>query len=163
MSINGDKGSNYNFDTRLEVPNVQKSQFNMSYVNSFTAEESKIYPVFWQETVGGDTGTISQESLVRVVNTPVVPLASRHRIFFHSYYASLGSLWARSEVFFTKGRTNTDAKALKDMSIPYIWVPVACCTPGSTLDMYGLIPNLKSIPAGTSYIKVPAFKFCLNP
>lgn len=156
MSINGDKGSNYTFGNQLDIAQPSKSRFNLSYVNSFTAEEGKAYPCFFEYTVGGDSGTISQESLVRVLNTPVVPLASRQRMFVHSYYSPIGSLWAESETFFTKGRTILDAKSLKSKVVPTVSLGAKCFERGKLMDMLGFV----NVPTDDSNkrFSVPIFK-----
>lgn len=156
MSINGDKGSNYTFGNQLEVAQPSKSRFNLSYVNSFTAEEGKAYPCFFEYTVGGDAGTISQESLVRVLNTPVVPLASRQRMFVHSYYSPIGSLWAESETFFTKGRTTADAKSLKSKVVPTVSLSAKCFERGKLMDMLGFVNIPTDDPK--KRFSVPIFK-----
>lgn len=156
MSINGDNGSNYTFGNQLDIAQPSKSRFNLSYVNSFTAEEGKAYPCFFEYTVGGDSGTISQESLIRVLNTPVVPLASRQRMFVHSYYSPIGSLWAESETFFTKGRTKSDAKSLKSKVVPTVSLGAKCFERGKLMDMLGFV-NLPTDDPNKRF-SVPIFK-----
>lgn len=156
MSINGDKGSNYTFGNQLDVAQPSKSRFNLSYVNSFTAEEGKAYPCFYEYTVGGDTGTISQENLVRVLNTPTVPLASRQRMFVHTYISSLGSLWAEAETFFTKGRTISDSKSLNGKVVPTVSLSAKCFERGKLMDMLGFVNIPTSDP--NKRFSVPIFK-----
>ena len=155
ISINGNKGSNYSFGVDLEKPKIQKSGLDLSYVSTFTAEEGKIYPCFYEYLVGNDSGKLVQTSLVRVLNTPVVPLASRQRVFTHTYMTELTGLWAEAETFFTKGRTFSDSKKLADKKVPKVSLANSAFAPGKLMDMLGFVNVDYSAPGRT---EVPIFK-----
>lgn len=100
-----DSGSNYNYFEEPRRPHLPKSLFDLSYINTGTADVGLLIPIYLQETVPGDEFTISCEALLRCVNPPVVPLLSRLRVFFHYYWSSCESLWKGFPMFITKGRS----------------------------------------------------------
>lgn len=100
-----DSGSNYNYFESPRRPHLPKSLFDLSYINTGTADIGLLIPIYLQETVPGDEFTISCEALLRCVNPPVVPLLSRLRVFFHFYWSSCESLWKGFPMFITKGRS----------------------------------------------------------
>lgn len=100
-----DSGSNYNYFEEPRKPRLSKSLFDLSYINSGTAEIGQLIPIYLQETVPGDEFTINCEAVLRAVNPPVVPLLSRLRVFFHFYWSSCESLWKGFPMFITKGRS----------------------------------------------------------
>ena len=77
-----DSGSNYNFSDKLISPNKRVSQFDLSYVNTLTAKQGQIIPVWMSYYYPNDEMDLSIDNLIRVVNPPVVPLLSRQRVFF---------------------------------------------------------------------------------
>lgn len=100
-----DKGSNYQFYQGTPSANVPRSVFDLSYLNTFSANEGQLIPVYTQYTLPNDDYQLSIDALLRVVNPPVVPLMSRQRVFFHTYWCSFSQLWKDAQVFFSKGRT----------------------------------------------------------
>lgn len=144
----GDDGSNYNFGSDKPVAKPQSSSFDLGYTNSLTACEGRLYPTWYEYTVLGDTFKIGNEALVRVINNPVVPLASRQRVFFHTYYGTLNQLWKYANVFFPKGYTAKDVESLKTMTVPKLAIPEDWFYYGSTLEMLGF----SGVGSGSSYV-----------
>lgn len=139
-----DTGSNYPFEgARAKPKNVGMSGFNMSYVNTFTADEGRRYPSWVEYCVQGDVINYSIQSIIKVVNTPTVPLLSRQRAFWHTYFLDLCQLWKYAEVFFPKKQTLSDYRRLDSMTVPKVTFTRAIFDRhGDILDMLGYkLPN----------------------
>lgn len=98
-----DSGSNYNFGDKLIAPNKRVSQFDLSYVNTFTAKQGQIIPVWMSYYYPNDEMDLSIDNLIRVVNPPVVPLLSRQRVFFHMFKLDFSQLWTYWDTFMKRG------------------------------------------------------------
>lgn len=98
-----DSGSNYNFGDKLISPNKRVSQFDLSYVNTFTAKQGQIVPVWMSYYYPNDEMDLSIDNLIRVVNPPVVPLLSRQRVFFHMFKLDFSQMWTYWDTFMKKG------------------------------------------------------------
>ena len=98
-----DSGSNYNFGDKLIPPNKRVSQFDLSYVNTLTAKQGQIIPVWMSYYYPNDEMDLSIDNLIRVVNPPVVPLLSRQRVFFHMFKLDFSQMWTYWDTFMKKG------------------------------------------------------------
>lgn len=131
-----DSGSNYKFGDKLISPNIRQSQFDLSYINTFTAHQGALIPCYFSYYYPGDSFQVSLESLIRVVNPPVVPLASRQRVFFHMYTMDYSQLWYYWEAMAKKGWSGNFEAVL-----PRIKAKLATLKPDSQ-DQYELNPLL---------------------
>ena len=98
-----DSGSNYDFGDKLISPNKRVSQFDLSYVNTLTAKQGQIIPVWMSYYYPNDEMDLSIDNLIRVVNPPVVPLLSRQRVFFHMFKLDFSQMWTYWDTFMKKG------------------------------------------------------------
>lgn len=98
-----DSGSNYNFGDKLIAPNKRVSQFDLSYVNTFTAKQGQLIPCWMSYYYPNDDIDLSIDNLIRVVNPPVVPLLSRQRVFFHMFKLDFSQMWTYWDTFMKKG------------------------------------------------------------
>lgn len=81
----------------------KRSEFNLSYKNTFNCEMGLLRPFYIEETLPSDKFTISNSILARV--SPMeVPLMSRIRIFTDYYYMKNEWIWNNWREFITKGR-----------------------------------------------------------
>ena len=115
-----DSGSNYQFFQGSPKANVSRSMFDLSHINTLTAELGKRYPIWTQHTLPNEDYNIDVEAVARVVNPPVVPLMSRQRIFFNTWWLSYNQLWKNAQLFFDKGRTTQQNSKANAMTIPTI-------------------------------------------
>lgn len=115
-----DSGSNYQFFQGSPKANVSRSMFDLSHINTLTAELGKRYPVWTQHTLPNEDYNIDVEAVARVVNPPVVPLMSRQRIFFNTWWLSYNQLWKNAQLFFDKGRTTQQNSKANAMTVPTI-------------------------------------------
>ena len=106
-----DSGSNYNFSDKLISPNKRVSQFDLSYVNTLTAKQGQIIPVWMSYYYPNDEMDLSIDNLIRVVNPPVVPLLSRQRVFFHMFKLDFSQMWTYWDTFMKKGWDGSGAWA----------------------------------------------------
>ncbi len=98
-----DSGSNYNFKDKLMSPNQRISQFDLSYINNFTAKQGQIIPCWFSYYYPNDDISLTIDNLLRVVNVPVVPLMSRMRVFFHMFKIDYSQMWDIWDTFMKKG------------------------------------------------------------
>lgn len=139
MSFNtgiSDSGSNYKFTDKMMSPSVRSSQFDLSYINTLTAKQGALIPVMFSYYYPGDSFQVSLESLIRVVNPPVVPLASRQRVFFHMFSMDYSQLWYYWEAMARKGYSGTF-----EATLPTVSAKLATLVEG-TQDQYEINPLL---------------------
>ncbi len=113
-----DSGSNYNFSDKLMRPNSRYSQFDLSYVNNFTAKQGEIIPCWFSYYYPGDDISLTIDNLLRVVNVPVVPLMSRIRVFFHMFKIDYSQMWDIWDTFMKKGWSGNFEAVLPTLSAP---------------------------------------------
>lgn len=113
-----DSGSNYNFTDKLMRPNSRYSQFDLSYVNNFTAKQGEIIPCWFSYYYPGDDISLTIDNLLRVVNVPVVPLMSRMRVFFHMFKIDYSQMWDIWDTFMKKGWSGNFEAVLPTLSAP---------------------------------------------
>lgn len=113
-----DSGSNYQFGDKLIKPTQRFSQFDLSYINTLTAKQGQLIPVYFSYYYPGDEFNYNLESLIRVVNPPVVPLASRQRVFFHFYKIDYTQLWYYFEPMARRGYTGNFEALLPRVKAP---------------------------------------------
>ena len=71
-----DKGSNYPFNKSAPKALPPRSLFDLSYLNSFTAEQGALIPFYCQHSLMNEDYSFGNEAVCRVVNPPTVPLLS---------------------------------------------------------------------------------------
>lgn len=167
-----DSGSNYSFGEKMIKPRQQFSQFDLSYINTLTAKQGQLIPVYFSYYYPGDEFNYNLESLIRVVNPPVVPLASRQRVFFHFYRIDYTQLWYYFEPMARRGYTGNFEAVLPRVTAPlavfkngeddtdgYIFNPMLAR--GSLADFLGFNFSDYSYQSGDEDIQVslPALPF----
>lgn len=116
-----DSGSNYSFyNGSPKAKNLPRSVFDLSHINTISAKLGLRYPVWTQHTLPNEDYRIDVEAVARVVNPPVVPLMSKQRILFHTYWLSYYQLWKQAQLFFDKGRNKKQYKESSTLKIPTI-------------------------------------------
>lgn len=133
-----DSGSNYKFFEKSLNPRISRSVFDLSYINNFTAEVGKIYPVYVQDTLPNSDYRLEIEALLRAVNPPVVPILSRFRIFFHFFYSRYAELSKDFQFVVTKGRSGNYSGTLPSVKITKAAWAAGKYTRSSLADMLGL-------------------------
>lgn len=113
-----DSGSNYQFNDKLVKPSVPRSQFDLSYVNTLTAKQGQIIPVWFSYYYPGEDFSVNMENLIRVVNPPTVPLLSRQRVFFHLFKMDYSQIWTYWEAMMKKGWSGNFEAVLPTVSAP---------------------------------------------
>lgn len=113
-----DTGSNYKFSSKLMAPNKQHSQFDLSYLNTLSADPGQLIPVFFSYYYPGDNISLYIQNLVRLINIPLVPIMSRFRIFFHMFRMDYSQLWTYWESMMKKGWSGNFEAVLPTCSAP---------------------------------------------
>lgn len=153
-----DSGSNYSFyNGSPKATNLPRSVFDLSHINTMTAKLGLRYPVWTQHTLPNEDYKIDVEAVARVVNPPVVPLMSKQRIFFHTYWMSYYQLWKQAQLFFDKGRNKKQYKESSSISIPVI--KLNCWERGSLADFLGFNCVSSFSKNDNKTLTVPALKF----
>lgn len=161
--LNNDSGSNYRFSDIIKNPDVPRSAFDMSYVNTLTCDIGQCIPVWTQHSLQKEDWKQSLESIVRVVNPPVVPLMSRQRVFFHTYWCSYYQLWRYAQIFFDKGRTSKVAHISNEMTIPYFTLHADKIGPSTLADYLGFqfSKHYLDYHESSDIVQLPALKFMM--
>lgn len=153
-----DSGSNYSFyNGSPKAKNLPRSVFDLSHINTITAKLGIRYPVWTQHTLPNEDYKIDVEAVARVVNPPVVPLMSKQRIFFHTYWLSYYQLWKEAQLFFDKGRNKKQFKDSSSLRIPTI--PLKEWKRGSLADFLGFNCSASFTDKDNKTMTVSALKF----
>ena len=153
-----DSGSNYSFyNGSPKATNLPRSVFDLSHINTTTARLGIRYPVWTQHTLPNEDYKIDVEAVARVVNPPVVPLMSRQRILFHTYWLSYHQLWKNAQLFFDKGRNSRQFTESSSLSIPTI--SLRSWSRGSLADFLGFNCAVPFDEIAGKTLTVPALKF----
>lgn len=153
-----DSGSNYSFyNGSPKANNLPRSVFDLSHINTTTARLGIRYPVWTQHTLPKEDYKIDVEAVARVVNPPVVPLMSKQRIFFHTYWMSYHQLWKQAQLFFDKGRNKKQYNESSSISIPVI--KLNYWKRGSLADFLGFNCANSFSENDNKTLTVPALKF----
>nr|WCD56450.1 MAG: major capsid protein [Microviridae sp.] len=113
-----DSGSNYNFKDKMMAPNTRRSQFDLSYVNTFTADIGQIIPVWFSYYYPNEEFNVSLDNLIRCVNPPIVPLTSRHRAFFYLFKMDYSQMWTYWDAMMRKGWSGNFEAVIPTVSCP---------------------------------------------
>lgn len=113
-----DTGSNYSFGSKLMSPNKQSSQFDLSYLNTLSADVGQLVPVFFSYYYPGDDISLYIQNLIRLINIPLVPILSRFRVFFHFFRMDYSQMWIYWEAMMKKGWTGNFEAVLPTCSAP---------------------------------------------
>lgn len=161
MSTSSVKDNGSNFKRRgFDKPNVPRSVFDLSYLNSFTAEQCVLTPVYTQHSLPREDYSFGVEALCRVVNPPVVPLMSRQRIFFHTFWCSYTQLFKSAQIMFDHGRLMMSPP--ENVVMPTFSIPRGnVAERGSLFDYLGF--NIVNENSGDSEltVEIPAIKFMM--
>ena len=149
-----DTGSNYKFYEGAPKANPPRSMFDLSYINTLTCHQGEVIPCFDALTYMNEDYNYNIEAICRVVNPPTVPLMSRQRLIFHTYWMSFHQIWKNSQIFFDKGKTTGQAATADELVIPTI--KLSHWERGSLADFLGF--NVVDTD-GVSEFEFPALKF----
>ena len=153
-----DSGSNYSFyNGSPKATNLPRSVFDLSHINTMSAKLGLRYPVWTQHTLPNEDYKIDVEAVARVVNPPVVPLMSKQRIFFHTYWLSYYQLWKEAQLFFDKGRNKKQYKDSSSIKIPTIRLD--CFKRGELADYLGFNCAISFTSDDNKKMTVSALKF----
>lgn len=154
-----DNGSNYKFYDGSPSANPMRSSFDLSYINTLTAKLGVRIPVWTQHTLMNEDYNVGIEAVLRVVNPPVVPLLSRQRVLFHTWYLSYPSLWKFAQLFFDKGKNKRQFNVASTYTIPKIKLKGSWVRRGSLADNLGFNYANKDNPTDSESFSFSALKF----
>lgn len=144
-----DKGSNYQFYNHTEKANVQKSVFDLSFLNTTTINNGgEIIPLAWFETIPGDKFNLNFEAMIRVM-PQVIPLFSRQRLFIHAYWSRNIELWNDAETYYDKGYTGN--VSLKKPTISSDNFDSTLWNSGNGVVTAGSLADYLELPIGAKY------------
>lgn len=98
-----DSGSNYSFGDKMLKPQMSRSLFDLSHLNSLTINNAgSLIPIACKEVNPNEDHEISVKSLLRVL-PQVVPLYSRQRLYIYAFYSRACDLWKDAHAYYKKG------------------------------------------------------------
>lgn len=113
-----DTGSNYSFGGKLMQPNTQVSQFDLSYLNTLSADPGQLIPVYFSYYYPGDQISLYIQNLIRLINIPLVPIMSRFRVYFHMFRVDYSQMWTYWESMMKKGWSGNFEAVLPTVKAP---------------------------------------------
>lgn len=113
-----DTGSNYSFGGKLMQPNAQVSQFDLSYLNTLSADPGQLIPVYFSYYYPGDQISLYIQNLIRLINIPLVPILSRFRVYFHMFRIDYSQMWTYWESMMKKGWSGNFEAVLPTVKAP---------------------------------------------
>lgn len=98
-----DSGSNYSFGDKMLKPQMARSLFDLSHLNSLTINNAgSLIPIACKEVNPNEDHEISVKTLLRVL-PQVVPLYSRQRLYIYAFYSRACDLWKDAHAYYKKG------------------------------------------------------------
>lgn len=98
-----DSGSNYKFGDKMLQPQLARSLFDLSHLNSLTIDNAgSLIPIACKEVNPNEDHEISVNTLLRVL-PQVVPLYSRQRLYIYAFYSRACDLWKDAHAYYKKG------------------------------------------------------------
>lgn len=113
-----DTGSNYSFGGKLMRPSAQVSQFDLSYLNTLSADPGQLIPVYFSYYYPGDNISLYIQNLIRLINIPLVPIMSRFRVYFHMFRIDYSQMWTYWESMMKKGWSGSFEAVLPTVKAP---------------------------------------------
>lgn len=136
-----DSGSNYQgFADEAPKANPPRSVFDLSYLHTTTCNEGMLVPVGIWEVLPDSDYDFDVQALIRVQPLEV-PVMSRLRAFFHTYFLPYADLWKHWKSFYSKGHSRTYTNVL-----PRLMPDAATTTNNARLYLSGVEP----VPGYTS-------------
>lgn len=129
--------------TKVETPNIQRSTFDRSSGYKTTLDAGKLYPIFVDEALPGDTMNLNASMFGRL-STPLKPIMDNMKFDVHFFSVPMRLLWENWERFNGAQDNPSDTT---DYIIPTLTAPVGGFTEGSVQDYMG-------IPTGVAGIEV---------
>lgn len=127
--------------SRIESPNIQRSTFDRSHGYKTTLDAGKIYPVFVDEALPGDTFNISATMFGRL-STPLKPIMDNIKFDLHFFSVPNRLVWENWERF--NGQQD-DPDSSTDYLIPTITSPSGGYSEASLYDYMGLPTKIEGI------------------
>lgn len=100
--------------SQVPLPKNQKSVFDLSYDNAFTAKFGSIIPCYFEDVIPSDHFRISAAPFVRM-NPLSAPIMGRMNVSVHYFFVPYRIIWDEWEKFITGGANGTSTPVM-----PYI-------------------------------------------
>lgn len=140
-----------NIFRRLPRPNVQKSNFDLSFDHRTTFDMGRLIPILCEETLPGDSWTLQCEPFIRAAAL-LAPVMSRIDVRVDYFHVSNRIMWPSWERFYKAELVN---------KAPYLTVNASApnqIRPGMLGDYMGL-PAFENDMSNFSQMEVSAFPF----
>ena len=132
---------------RIPAPNISRSAFDRSHGFKTTFDGGKLFPIFYDEALPGDTFSLNASFFARL-NTPITPIMDNMHFETFFFEVPVRQIWINWQKFNGEQINPEDST---DYMIPQIDSPVGGWTTGSLADYFGL-------PLGVEY-QVSALPF----
>ncbi len=126
---------------KVQTPNIQRSTFDRSSGYKTTLGAGKLFPVFVDEALPGDTMNLNTNMFGRLA-TPLKPIMDNMKFDIHFFSVPMRLLWDNWERF-NGAQDNPDDTT--DYLIPTLTAPVGGFTEGSVYDYMGIPTKVEGI------------------
>lgn len=127
--------------SKVQTPNIQRSTFDRSSGYKTTLGAGKLYPVFVDEALPGDTMNLNANMFGRLA-TPLKPIMDNMKFDVHFFSVPMRLLWENWEKF-NGAQDNPDDTT--DYLIPTITSPSGGFTEGSIFDYMGIPTKVEGV------------------
>nr|WCD56418.1 MAG: major capsid protein [Microviridae sp.] len=131
--------SAYTFD-RVPSLNIPRAAIRRPSTYKTTFSSGKVYPIFVDEVLPGDTFKLNMSSIARLA-TPLVPIMDNLKLVFSFFFVPNRLVWDRWVNFM--GQQDYPGEDISNMTIPYVTAPVGGAAVGSIADYFGLPTGVK--------------------
>lgn len=128
--------------SRNEGANIPRSSFDRSFGHKTTIDAGKLYPIFCDEALPGDTFQVDPTIFARFA-TPLKPIMDNVFVDIHFFSVPMRLLWANTKRFFGE---QTDPDDSIDYTIPSMMSPEGGYDELSLYDYFGLPTKVGNFP-----------------
>jgi len=123
---------------RIPAPNIQRSKFDRSSGFKTLFDGGKLFPIFYDEALPGDTFNLKASFFCRM-NTPIVPVMDNMYLEYFFFEIPMRILWNNWKRFNGEQPNPGDST---DFLIPQVPAPAGGYVTGSLGDYFGLPLNI---------------------
>lgn len=127
--------------SQAPTADIPRSSFNRSFGHKTTIDAGKIYPIFVDEAMPGDTFTVNPSMFARL-NTPIYPIMDNMYLDVHFFSVPIRQIWTNFRKFCGEQEDPGDST---DYTIPTL-PNVGGVGEGSLHDYMGVPPLVTNLP-----------------
>lgn len=143
-----------------QIPNaeIQRSAFDRSHGLKTTFDADKIYPIYFDEALPGDTFQLNLTAFARMT-TPIVPIMDNLRMQFWFFAVPIRLIWDNFKKFMGE---QVDPGDSTDYTVPKITLTSDKFDEGSIYDYFGIPTEVTVDSISINALHFRAYNLCYN-